>query len=194
MPIGACCVADEVLERRAFEIARHHFPLDEGTQRTLVADFAAKLDARYRGLHIIRVRQCVGLDLDWITRIGSRQADAASALRPREACEQCPGTCRWTEFGCCLRTAERHFALAGVQIRAIEIRIALPEERRFTHVVAWREWVRIFPNTAKADMVLKVLPDAWQVLPDRYSQPSQFGLVTNSGQHQRLWRVDRAQR
>ena len=34
MPIGACCVTDEVLERRAFEIAWHHLPLDEGAQWT----------------------------------------------------------------------------------------------------------------------------------------------------------------
>src|SRR3981081_2906935 len=119
MPIGACCVADEVLERRAFEIAGHHFPLDEGTQRTGVADFAAELDARYRGLHIIRVRQCVGLDLERVTWIGSRQADAASALRPREACEQCPGTCRWDELGCCLCTAHRRLTEPGGQIRGI---------------------------------------------------------------------------
>ncbi len=46
-------------------------------------------------------------------------------------------------MGCCLCTAHRHLTEAGVQIRGIEIRIALPEERRFTHVVARREWVRI---------------------------------------------------
>src|SRR5258706_15740539 len=126
-------------------------------------------------------------------RIGSRQADSASALRPREACKQCPGTGRWAELGCCLCTAHRHLTQAGVQIRRIEIGIALPEERRFTHVVARRERLRIFPNAPKANMVLKVFPNAWKVLRDRYSQPSQFGLVTNSGQHQHLWRVDRAQ-
>src|SRR6202022_1418287 len=126
--------------------------------------------------------------------IGTCQADAASALRPHEACKQRPGTCRWIELGCCLRTAEQHLTLAGLQIGGIEIRIALPEVSRFSHIVARSEWLRILPNTAKADMVLEVFPDAWKVLHDRYSQPSQFGLVTNSGQHQRLWRVDRAQR
>src|SRR6266436_5189825 len=84
--------------------------------------------------------------------------------------------------------------LAGLQIRGIEIRIALPKERRFTHVVAWRQGLRIFPTTAKADMVLEVLPNARKVLHARYSQPLQFGLVTDSGQHQHLWRMDRAQR
>src|ERR1700726_3160715 len=105
MPIAACCVTDEVLESSAFEIAWHHLPLDEGAQWTRVADFAAKLDACYRGLHVIRMRQCVALDLDRVTRIGSRQADAASALRPHDACQQCPRTCRRAELGCCLCTA-----------------------------------------------------------------------------------------
>jgi hypothetical protein len=81
-----------------------------------------------------------------------------------------------------------------VQIRGIEVRITLPKERRFSHVVAWSEWLRILPNTTEADMVLEVFPDAWKVLHDSYSQSLQFGLVTNSGQHQHLWRVDRSQR
>src|SRR6267143_2889984 len=118
--------------------------------------------------------------------IGSRQADAASALRPRETCQQCPGTCRWDELGCCLCTAHRRLTEAGVQIRGIEIRIALPEERRFTHVVAWRKRLRILPNTTKANMVLEVFSNAWNVLHAGYSQPLQFGSVANSGQHQHL--------
>src|SRR6202011_1347737 len=158
------------------------------------ADFAAKLDARYRGLHVIRVGQCVGLDLDRGLRIGTRQANAAPALWPHDACKQCPGTQRWAELGCCLCTAERHLTLAGLQIWSIEIRIALPEIRRFTHVVTWRECARILPNTPKTNVVLKVFANAWKVLYARYSQPLQFGLVTNSRQHQHLWRVDRAQR
>src|SRR3979490_60838 len=72
MLIAACCVTDEVLTCSAFEIARHHLPLDEAAQWSRVADFAAELDARYRGLHIIRVRQSIGLDPDRVTRIGSR--------------------------------------------------------------------------------------------------------------------------
>ena len=67
-------------------------------------------------------------------------------------------------MGCCLRATYRYLALAGVEIRGIEIRIALPEERRFTHVVARREWLRILPNTTNADMVLEVLADARKVL------------------------------
>src|SRR4029077_16313871 len=34
MPIAACSVTDEVLERSAVEIAWHHLPLDEGAQWT----------------------------------------------------------------------------------------------------------------------------------------------------------------
>src|SRR6202011_2449835 len=120
--------------------------------------------------------------------------DAAPALWPHDACKQCPGTQRWAELGCCLCTAERHLTLAGLQIWSIEIRIALPEIRRFTHVVTWRECARILPNTPKTNVVLKVFANAWKVLYARYSQPLQFGLVTNSRQHQHLWRVDRAQR
>ena len=67
-------------------------------------------------------------------------------------------------MGCCLGTADRNFALAGLEIRGIEIRIAFPEERRFTHVVAWLEGLRVLPNTPNADMVLEVLADARKVL------------------------------
>jgi hypothetical protein len=54
-------------------------------------------------------------------------------------------------LNCCLCSGGGHLALAGVQIRGIEIRIALPEERRFSHVVAffaiacyylWRDCVK----------------------------------------------------
>src|SRR3981081_4231644 len=103
---------------------------------------------------------------------------------PHDACKQCPGTRRWAELGCCLCTAERHLTLAGLQIWSIEIRIALPEVRRFTHVVAWRECLWILPNTPKTNVVLKVFANAWKVLHARYSQPLQFGVVTNSRQHQ----------
>src|SRR3979490_2203040 len=140
------------------------------------------------------MRHCVGLALARGLRIGTRLADAAPALWPHDACKQCPGTRRWAELGCCLCTAERHLTLAGLQIWSIEIRIALPEVRRFTHIVAGRECLRILPNTPKTNVVLKVFANAWKVLHARYSQPLQFGLVTNSRQHQRLWRVDRAQR
>src|SRR6266404_5592294 len=92
------------------------------------------------------MRQCVGLDLDRGLRIGSLQADTAPALWPHDACMQCPGTRRRAELGCCLCTAERHLTLAGLQIWSIEIRIALPEVRRFSHVVTWREGVWIAPN------------------------------------------------
>src|SRR3979490_139019 len=129
------------------------------------------------------MRQCVGLDLDRRRRTGTRQADAAPALWPHDACKQGPRTCWWAELGCCLCTAERHLTLAGLQIWSIEIRIALPEVRRFSHVVAGRECLRILPNTPKANVVLKVFANAWKVLHARYSKLLQFGLVTNSGQH-----------
>src|SRR3981081_3112933 len=125
------------------------------------------------------MRQCVGLDLDRGLRIGPRQADAASALWPHQASKQCPGTRRWAELGCRLSAAERHLTLAGLQIRGIEIRIALPEVRRFTHVVAWRECLRILPNTPKTNVVLEVFANAWNVLHTSYSQPLEFGLVTS---------------
>src|SRR3981081_1842064 len=135
------------------------------------------------------MRQCVGLDLDWVTRIGSRQASAASTFWTHRDSKQCPGPRRWAELGCCLCTAERHLTLAGLQIWSIEIRIALPEVRRFTHVVAGRESLRILPNTPKTNVVLKVFANAWKVLHYRYSKVLQFGLVTNSRQHQHLWCV-----
>jgi len=140
------------------------------------------------------VGQCVGLDLDQGPRIGTCQADAAPALWLYDTCEQRPGTRGRAELSCCLCTAERHLTLAGLQIWSIDIGIALPEVCRFSQVVAGRECLRILPNTPKTNVVLKVFANAWKVLNAKYSQPLQFGLVTNSGQHQHLWRVDRAQR
>src|ERR1700730_8638574 len=76
----------------------------------------------------------------------------------------------------------------------MQIRIALPEVRRFSHIVAWGKWLRILPDTSKANVVLEVFPNAWKVLHTRYFQPFQFGLIAHSRQHQYLWRVYRAQR
>ena len=72
---------------RPFQIARHHLALGERAKRSRVADFPTKFQTDHRGLQIVGVRQRVFLDLDGVERIGSRQTDPTSALRPRDTSE-----------------------------------------------------------------------------------------------------------
>ena len=109
-------IAHEALEFGACEIARHDFALGERTERSGVADHAAQLHGRYRGLEVIGVRQHVCLDLYRVCRIGASQTDMAAALRPHHAAAQCPDTLRHIESGRGLCAGQWKFNLAGLQI------------------------------------------------------------------------------
>jgi hypothetical protein len=60
-------------------------------------------------------------------------------------------------LGRCLCTAEQHLTLAGLQVRGIEIRIALPEARRFSHP----SWAISTPLACLPFMTSRVT-SAWQ--------------------------------
>src|SRR6266853_1796990 len=107
---------------------------------------------------------------------------------------KCPRSRRWIELGACLGTADRYFTQACLQIRSVKTRIALPEERCLTSVVAGSERLLVFPDTANTKMILKVLPHPWKMLDDRYAKALQLSLIANARKHQNLWRVNRAQR
>src|SRR5258708_267479 len=92
--------------------------------------------------------QRIGLDLDRVIRVGSRQADLTSAFRPYDTSIQCPRSRRWIELGACLGTADWILALAGLQIRSVKTRIAFPEERCLNSVVAGNEGLLVFPGVA----------------------------------------------
>src|SRR5690349_10052527 len=93
-----------------------------------IANLATKLNSRHRDLQLVRVRQRIGLDLDGVMRVGSRQPDAPATRRPYNTSEQCPGMRRGTKSGGCLGGTERDFRLGDLQIGSIEAGITLPEE------------------------------------------------------------------
>jgi len=54
--------------------------------------------------------------------------------------------------------------------------------------------VWILPDTARRrDVILKVVPHAWQMLYERNAQALQFGLIANARLHQDLRRMHGAQ-
>src|SRR5262249_9276153 len=100
-------------------------------------------------------------------RVGSRQTDAASALRPYDPSNQCPGALGWVELGRSLGAAQRNFRLASLQIGSVESGIAFPEECCLASIVAGSKWFLILPHTPDSKMILKVLAYAWKVLHKR---------------------------
>src|SRR6266404_1047805 len=170
MPIGDGSIADEVYNCGHFQVTRHHLALGERTKCGGVAYLPTKLHASYCGFQIVRVGQGICLDLDGVVRVRSGQADLTSTLRPHDTRTQGPTTCRGVEFGGCLRAADRYLNLAGLQIRRIEIRIALPEKGCLTPVVTWSKRLPILPDATNAEMILKVLAHTRKMLHDGYSQ------------------------
>jgi hypothetical protein len=80
MVVSTGCVADELFKRRAFQVARHDLAFCVRSKRSRIANFAAKLDTSYCSLHIIWVRQQIGLYLHGVVRIGHRQANPTADL------------------------------------------------------------------------------------------------------------------
>src|SRR5262249_39728734 len=144
-----------------------------------ITNLATKFNTSHRGLQIVWVRQRIGLDLDGVVGVRSRQTDTASALGTYNTSKQCPGIRRWIEFRGRLGTAQRYFYLASLQIRSFEAGITLPEVGCLAPVVAGRKRLLVLPNTTDAEMVLKVLTYAGKVLDERDSEASQLGLVAN---------------
>src|SRR5262245_26224266 len=110
------------------------------------------------------MRKRIGLNLDGVISVGSAQTNSTSAHGPYHTSKQCPTLMWWVELGSCFRGAVRNFHLASLQIGSIKIRIALPEERCLTSIVARSKRFLIFPNTANSSMVLKVLSYTWKML------------------------------
>src|SRR5262245_40468060 len=138
------------------------------------------------------MRKRIGFDMNGVMRLGSRQTNPASAFGPHDTSQQCPGSCRRIETGGGLGAANGEFSLAGLQIRSVKIRIALPEKRRLASIVAGSKRLSILPDTANPKMILKVPSYTRKLLHNRYPQAFQFRLVANAGLHQHLWGVDRA--
>ena len=94
MVVGHAGIPDEVFELGTFQVAWHHLAPGEGAKSVGVAYLSAEFHEGYRGFKIVWVRQMVSLDLNRVERIGTRQTDPATALRPYDATVQCPPTAR----------------------------------------------------------------------------------------------------
>src|ERR1700740_1260488 len=167
MVVSGGRIANEVFQCSSSQVARHDFESFEGSKRSRVADLATKFHARYCGLQVVRVGQRIGLDLYRVVGVGSGQANLTATLRTHDSSIQCPGSRGWIEPGACLGTAQRNFHLAGLQIRSVKSRIALPEECCLGSIVARSEQLLILPDTADTKMILKVLSHTWKMLDDR---------------------------
>src|SRR5258708_1187858 len=172
MVISGGRIEDEVLKCRSSQVARHDFAFCEGSKRRRIANFATKFHVRYCGLQVVRVGQCIGFDLYRVVGIGSSQTNLAPAFRAYDTCIQRPRTPGSIELTPCLPPTHRNFHLAGLQIRSVKTRIALPEEGCLTRIVAGSERLLILPDTTNTKMILKVLSYTWKVLHNRYAQAS----------------------
>ena len=101
--------------------------------------------------------QRIGLDLYRVVGVGSGQANLASAFRAYDTSIQRPRSRGWIELSACLGAAHRTFHLAGLQIRSVKTRIALPEERCLASIVAGSKRFLILLHTPDSKMILKVL-------------------------------------
>jgi hypothetical protein len=85
MPPAKGSIPDEVLQRRPFQIAGHHLSHNEWAKCGGVADLTAEFDTGHQGIKIVWLRQDIGLDLNGIERICSRQTQVAPTLGPDDA-------------------------------------------------------------------------------------------------------------
>jgi len=128
-----------------------------------------------------------------VARIGSRQADAASALRPHEACKQrqepAGGLNGMLSPHC--RTVPHPGRSADL---SIEFRI-FPRRNVASAMFCVREWLWIFPKHNQRLRGPGSFPRRPEDADARYSQPLQFRFwVANPDSISHLWRVDRHQR
>src|SRR5712672_173428 len=117
----------------------------------------------------------------------------AAAFWPHHGARPYPAELRHIEFGRGLRTGQRKFGLRGLQVWGVDTGVAFPEVGRLSAVVARGERLLILPDTVESGMVLKVLTDTGQMLHDGDAVSLQSGPVADTGLHQHLGGVDRAQ-
>src|SRR5882757_4296937 len=172
MVVSGGLIANEIFQCSSSQVARHDFAFCKGSKRSRIANLATKFHASYCGLQVVRVGQRIGLDLYRVVGVGSGQANLPSAFGAYDTSIQRPRSRGWIELCACLGARQRNFHLAGLQIRSVKTRIALPEEGCLASIVAGSERLLILPDTANTKMILKVLPCTWNMLDDRYAQAS----------------------
>src|SRR3979411_437095 len=99
MVVSGGLIANEVFQCSSSQVARHDFAFCEGTKRSRIANLATKFHARCCGLQVVRVGQRIGLDLDRVVRVGSRQANLTATLRSYDSSIHCPGSGWWIKPG-----------------------------------------------------------------------------------------------
>src|SRR5690348_2616077 len=102
--------------------------------------------------------------MERVERVRSCQADSSATLWLYESRQECPAFRRRAESSCRFRAGNRHFCLAGLQIRGFETGAALPKERSFTRIVTWSEGLLIFPDAGCHHVILEVLTHARKML------------------------------
>jgi hypothetical protein len=110
--IGNGSIADEVLERGPFQLARHHLALGKWPQCGGVAYFAAEFYTDDCGSEIVGMRKEIRFNLYRIQGIGPGQTDTASALRPYDPSQQGPAAVRQAESSGILGARQWKFDLA----------------------------------------------------------------------------------
>src|SRR5262249_33801701 len=88
MMVSSSRIADEVFQCSSLQGAWHDFAFCVGSKWGRIANLATKFNTGYRGLHVVRVRQGIGLDLNGVVSVGPGQTYAALALRPHDTSEQ----------------------------------------------------------------------------------------------------------
>src|ERR1700733_9610453 len=177
MVVSGGRIANEVFQCASSQVARHDFAFCEGSKRSRIANLATKFHVGYCSFQVVRVGQRIGVDLYRVVRVESRQANLASAFRPYDTSIHRPRSRGRIKPGARFGTADGHFNLAGLQIRSVKTRIALPEERCLSSIVAMSEQLLILPDTADTKMILKVLSHTWKMLDDRYAETLQLSLI-----------------
>src|SRR5258708_6767126 len=125
MPICNGSVSDEFFKFLSFQVSWHRFALHKRTKRRSVADLSTECHASQCGLHILRVSQCVRIDLNRVIRIRPRRAHRTAAFGPGDTGKHGPAMSRYAEFGS-FHTGNWKLSLALEDVWSIHAWVALP--------------------------------------------------------------------
>ena len=112
----------------------------------------------------------------------------ATTLGSDEAGVYYPAVSRWIELGFVGGHPRLH--CDRLNVRRVERRISFPEPEKGRIYRSLGD----LPYVFNAYMILKVLSHSWKMLYQGYTEALQISLVTNSGLHQYLRRMDCTQR
>src|SRR5580704_7007226 len=109
----------------------------------------------------------------------SNETDMTPALGANNACDNAARICRRIEL-CCLSADKHTFAMDAQHVRSVQTGIALPQQDCLRSLGNRLGLLMLPDTTHKKNMILKILPHAWQMLDQGYSKAPQFSLVTDA--------------